>query len=363
MTREAKIGLLVALAFILVVGILLSDHVTSATREPAAPLTQIEESIRGSTTTPGTAPQLQNPPRLPGQTQEPATSAYVHPQPQGDVIASLGTPQGSQDPQNAQPGASPAQPPVVEAGAGDPWNIQPGGGSGGAIQPQAQTDPLTENSGPNAPQPLQRLVDEHGTELQVVGQQGGRGGAAGAPGNATQMAGVKQYTIQPNDSLSKIVAKHLGRYTPANEALILGLNPKLKANKDRIIVGEKVLVPATASAAESLRAAGTSTASNAAPTQPPRASRGPTASAQEPQRSGGSATAPRSKASGSSAARTYVVKDGDTLWSIAAKQLGSGARHAEILRLNADKLSGPDELQVGMKLKLPGSEQRVASAD
>jgi hypothetical protein len=67
MTREAKIGLLVALAFILVIGILLSDHVTSATREPAAPLALIEDAIRGSTSTPGGAvAQPQSPPQLPG---------------------------------------------------------------------------------------------------------------------------------------------------------------------------------------------------------------------------------------------------------------------------------------------------------
>ena len=350
MTREAKIGLLVALAFILVVGILLSDHVTSATREPAAPLTQIEQSIRGSTTTPGTAPQLQNPPRLPGEAQEPATSAYVYrQQPQGDVIASLGTPQNQQNPQDAQPGPNASQSPMVDAGASDPWNMQPGGG---AIQQQAQTDPLANHTGANAPQPLQNLVNQHGDQLQVVGPQGGNGGA---PAGQTQMAGVKEYTIQSGDSLSKIVARHLGRYTPANEALILGLNPKLKANKDRIIVGEKVLVPASASAAESLRATTATTASNSSPPPQSRTSRGPTASPQQPQRAAG-ATASRAGPTGSgsaSGARTYVVKDGDTLWSIAAKQLGSGARHEEILRLNSQKLSGPDELQVGMRLKLP----------
>ena len=345
MTREAKIGLLVALAFILVVGILLSDHVTSATREPAAPLTQIQDSIRGSTTTPGTAPQLQNPPRLPGEAQDPATSAYVHPQPQaqGDVIVGLGTPQ------------NPAQPPANDGAASDPWNTQGPivAGDVGGAEAQTQTEVPSGPSAGTASQPLQSLVNQFGNELEAVEPQGGN---SGAPAGQTQMAGVKQYTIQSGDSLSKIVDKQLGRYTPANEALMLGLNPKLKANKDRLIVGENVLGPSTASAAESLRAARTTSASNAPAPQPPRGDR----ATQQPQRTGGGTAASRS---GSSAARTYLVKDGDTLWSIAAKQLGSGARHEEILKLNADKLSGPDELQVGMKLKLPGSEQRVASAD
>ena len=38
MTRETKIGLLVGLAFIIVVGILLSDHLTSATEDQRATL-------------------------------------------------------------------------------------------------------------------------------------------------------------------------------------------------------------------------------------------------------------------------------------------------------------------------------------
>ncbi|UDM00092.1 peptidoglycan recognition protein family protein [Streptomyces longhuiensis] len=50
------------------------------------------------------------------------------------------------------------------------------------------------------------------------------------------------------------------------------------------------------------------------------------------------------------AARPYTVVDGDTLWSIAVHELGSGARYAEIKALN--RLSS-DTLSVGQKLTLP----------
>ena len=40
MTRETKIGLLVGLAFIIVIGILLSDHFTSTTQPHQAALTK-----------------------------------------------------------------------------------------------------------------------------------------------------------------------------------------------------------------------------------------------------------------------------------------------------------------------------------
>src|SRR5690606_13602842 len=79
MTREAKIGLLVALAFLLVIGILLSDHVSTATREPPAPLSGIEQNIRGSTSAPGAGvtPNINTPPVLPEQTVAAETSPYV----------------------------------------------------------------------------------------------------------------------------------------------------------------------------------------------------------------------------------------------------------------------------------------------
>ena len=51
--------------------------------------------------------------------------------------------------------------------------------------------------------------------------------------------------------------------------------------------------------------------------------------------------------------RDYVVQSGDSLWKIAAKQLGNGTRYDEIAELNTDVLNGDDNLTVGMHLKLP----------
>jgi LysM repeat protein len=49
--------------------------------------------------------------------------------------------------------------------------------------------------------------------------------------------------------------------------------------------------------------------------------------------------------------REYTVKDGDTLWGIAKRELGDGDRYEEIVRLNP--INDPDEIEPGMKLKLP----------
>ena len=52
MTRETKIGLLVGLAFIIVIGILLSDQLMRSTEPPAAPLASVGDTLRKGTTTP-----------------------------------------------------------------------------------------------------------------------------------------------------------------------------------------------------------------------------------------------------------------------------------------------------------------------
>jgi len=51
--------------------------------------------------------------------------------------------------------------------------------------------------------------------------------------------------------------------------------------------------------------------------------------------------------------REYVVQPGDTLWSIAAAQLGNGTRHLEIRELN--RLTS-NAISVGQKLKIPRLE-------
>lgn len=48
----------------------------------------------------------------------------------------------------------------------------------------------------------------------------------------------------------------------------------------------------------------------------------------------------------------YLVVEGDSLWSIAKKQLGGGARYKEILALNPH-INKDEPLAIGTKLNLP----------
>ena len=49
----------------------------------------------------------------------------------------------------------------------------------------------------------------------------------------------------------------------------------------------------------------------------------------------------------------YVVREGDSLWCIAAEQLGAGGRYSEIAELNADILYDENALCLGMRLRMP----------
>ncbi|MCA8982061.1 MAG: LysM peptidoglycan-binding domain-containing protein [Planctomycetes bacterium] len=53
------------------------------------------------------------------------------------------------------------------------------------------------------------------------------------------------------------------------------------------------------------------------------------------------------------AAGQYVVREGDSLWTISKKTLGKGSRWQEIHALNMDKLPRADAVRVGMVLRIP----------
>lgn len=50
----------------------------------------------------------------------------------------------------------------------------------------------------------------------------------------------------------------------------------------------------------------------------------------------------------------YVVKEGDTLWKIAAANYGDGARYEEIFEANKPMLKDPDKIYPGQRLRIPG---------
>jgi nucleoid-associated protein YgaU len=272
MTRETKIGLLVGLAFIIVIGILLSDYMTSR-NEPAL------ASLQGAGS---------------------------------NVRSGLG-----------QPASDNASPVVVIP----PANVAPSQPvpTRDELNPARHPQPITviaqENAAARAtiPVPLVEAAKRVGEELVDTD---------GHPvANNDQVASVPQqtpgtYTAVAGDSLTKIAAKVYGSSTRANRQAIALANASLKDNPNRIIIGRTYVIPA-------LNGAANAVATNAV-------------AANEP------AAAPASDAK-----YTYVVKSGDTLWSIAREELGDTKTIAAIKELNKDILHGSDRVRPNMKLRLP----------
>lgn len=56
------------------------------------------------------------------------------------------------------------------------------------------------------------------------------------------------------------------------------------------------------------------------------------------------------------AAGIHVIQEGDSLWKLAKKYLGSGDRYKEIMEANQEAISHPNMLRMGQKLIIPGGE-------
>ncbi|MBN2136533.1 MAG: LysM peptidoglycan-binding domain-containing protein [Sedimentisphaerales bacterium] len=152
-------------------------------------------------------------------------------------------------------------------------------------------------------------------------------------------ASTKTYVVAGGDSLASIAKKFYGLEQGnirANVAGIFEANRNLLKSPDEIMVGQKLVIPALPNTLLDKPATGSLM----------------TPELFEKVKSIGQknitpATTLKTQE------RLYQVKEGDSLWSIAADQLGNGVRYAEISKLNADILSSEDSISIGMKLKIP----------
>ncbi len=136
------------------------------------------------------------------------------------------------------------------------------------------------------------------------------------------------YVVKSTDTLSEIAQKELGTFKRWKE--IVALNPGLDPAK--LHVGLKLVLPSEGEAAPAAK----ERVASADPT---------------PEETKRVAKADPARAKKVSAARTYVVKRGDSLWKIATNELGDGKRWPEIVDRNPNL--DPDRLAEGRVLELP----------
>ncbi|MEM7624703.1 MAG: LysM peptidoglycan-binding domain-containing protein [Planctomycetota bacterium] len=150
-------------------------------------------------------------------------------------------------------------------------------------------------------------------------------------------AALTEITVEPGDTLSELAAEHLGSATRWDQ--LLAANTDRLDSPQSLRSGMKLRIPATASG------------------NPERTSSEPRdtiAREVRETRAAEAASPPTVRDSPRPApANTYTVQAGDNLTRIAAEFLGDGERWDELLHANADQLDKPENLRVGMVLKLP----------
>lgn len=305
MTRETKIGLLVGLAFIIVIGILLSDHLTNS-GDPQAQLTLVGPNALQGLSVPGgnsaQVPAPVNPPAITPREPVPTRIEVTRP-----------------------PTTAPAA--LVRIGPGPAVPVEIRGSTPPA--PVEETRVATNHTGdsgmtagadaPDVRGPLGEIASRHGEELVAVGTIRTPTGPA-----APAVRAGKQYKAETGDTVSKMAAKFLGGNTKTNRDAIVKANPTLQADPNKVIVGATYAIPTPVAIEQ------------------PRPVIAPPAVAPAP-----------APAVASSMEHWYTVKANDSLWKIASEQMGDAAAVASIKELNRDVLKGTDIVKPNMKLRLP----------
>ncbi|NLZ07524.1 MAG: LysM peptidoglycan-binding domain-containing protein [Phycisphaerae bacterium] len=159
--------------------------------------------------------------------------------------------------------------------------------------------------------------------------------AAGAP--------AKTYVVQAGDVLATVAKK---AYGPEEGNRLVNINRIFEANRstlktpDEIFAGQTLVIPPLPAAKPEVGKADDGKLSAAL--------------FEKVEQIGKKNVAEVKQTSSKPEGPLYVVQDGDSLWKIAAGQLGNGARWEEIIKLNADTLKSKDAvLVIGMKLRMP----------
>lgn len=142
------------------------------------------------------------------------------------------------------------------------------------------------------------------------------------------------YEVKQGDSLAKLALKFYGQKEGlklASIERIFNANKDKLATVDSIQVGQKLIIPAVENKSDELVKTGMFEK-----VKPVESKNSKPAAKEAKERF-----------------RVYTIKEADSLWQIAVKQLGDGNRYKEIIKLNSDVLKDGSSLTVGTKIKLP----------
>lgn len=383
MNREQKLALVIGFALVLVVGVLISDHLSKAQMleldgGPMLSATPIERVARSSSPPlpAGWSLEVTMPtqelgiPRRDVAAREQAAPSRTPAQPSPspvrlaqDDLGNLFVPVPNESVASVSAGAmdftsSQETPPLgfepVEIAVGRQANSTAGGASeahhnllstirdlGGQI-----TNGIVEQM-PNLPV-AGRINGGGPTPVETPSASVESAFAARTPVVVPPVSTpVRVHFVKPNESLYKIAEQYYG---DGNLWRALA-----EANKGRVAADGSVMVNVRLEIPERI---GAKPARSTAPAVTSPAATTPAAAprtqpARQPTRE---ATRPAVVASGTgagTATRTYTVAKGDTLGEISIKMLGTSKRMNEIIAANRNLINDANEIRFGMTLKIP----------
>ena len=328
MTRQTRIGLLVALAFIIMFGLVLGELSETATPTPA-PTAMEDISTYAHTSAVEAIPVETIEENFSRETNWPVGPEVV------GVIDVDRTTLAARTPEREPAPAAPSHAAVAPAAS-------PGRPDVSQIVP-----PSTVHAAASPP---------------------ARSASAALPAAARPTPGApRTHTVQPGDNLTRIARKYYGPEHETKYKRIYQANRDKMADESTLQVGMVLVIPPMNAVASIPPPAPEPRRAALAPrgritSEPPRAALAPR---------GRIATAPlprdemtleeldahfKKPTSGRVASgRVYVVRRGDSLTTIARKVLNDGSR-ASVLKIydaNRDKLKSPDHLPVGVTLRIP----------
>lgn len=221
--------------------------------------------------------------------------------------------------------------------------IHLGGPLGNEVQPATTREPshtqrslASRSSTTQAPpDPREATTDNApGSHTTVTSPSHPNAHEAQPRGMTSGKPGVR-YTVVPGDTLSKIIAAHYSRSSPAIIRAIVRANAGSLADPDRIYPGMDLILPKVA--------------------RPQTASQTTKSPARLPTGSTPGAV-PAGTNPSKDLFRWYQIKTGDRYVGIAREQLGDARRWHEIFELNKDKFSNPHVIREGVRIKLPAPE-------
>lgn len=318
MTRETKIGLLLGMGVILLIGIIISDQLSQVQQGDPADFTgfaaesQRSIDISDATPAPGYTPipapgQPRNTPSTGPSTVTDVPNEFFIPD---DVRTTL--PQRQAD---ATPGAGGPSSLTIYNVDDMPNPLPPRSDDGVATlvigTPQTGVPHYVQNTPAPTPPPV---VAERTPETRTAPTGG---------------VSVIRHTVQADESLIKIARRYYG--SDAYWRTIALANPDKVTRDGGVRAGAVLNIPKRDDAVLGLDIESAMTE---------RQVRVDTRVA-------------------SSAGGTIEVQPGDTLSELASKHLGTATRWEELLEANKDQIDGPQGLRVGMKLKLPGGSPQT----